>query len=153
MVAERPKLRFFLDQNVPDSIGRYLRGRGHSALFLRHHIPDDSPDPVVGMTALQAGRILVSCDRDFNAQRFDKSVSRSSAEYLFAVLVQRCCRRSKSTSRCLSFRWSAYRSAGEWSPKSKSEWCDSARIKHLRRSRREAHSNVRVIVVATPKGW
>ena len=39
-------------------------------LFLRHHIPDNSPDPVVGMTALKAGRILVSWDRDFNAQRF-----------------------------------------------------------------------------------
>lgn len=70
MVAGRPQLRFFLDQNVPDSICRYLRGRGHSVLLLRHHIPDDSPDPVVGMTALQARRILVTCDRDFNAQRF-----------------------------------------------------------------------------------
>lgn len=70
MVAGRPQLRFFLDQNVPDSICRYLRGRGHSVLLLRHHIPDNSPDPVVGMTALRAGRILVTCDRDFNAQRF-----------------------------------------------------------------------------------
>ena len=70
MEAGRPKLQFFLDQNVPDSIARYLRGRGHSVLLLRHHIPDDSPDPVVGMTALKAGRILVSWDRDFNAQRF-----------------------------------------------------------------------------------
>ncbi len=70
MVVQRPKLRFFLDQNVPDAIGRYLRGRGHSVLLLRHHIPDSSPDPVVGMTALKANRILVTQDRDFNAQRF-----------------------------------------------------------------------------------
>ena len=70
MVAGRPKLRFFLDQNVPDSVCRYLRGRGHSVLLLRHHIPDNSPDPVVGMTALQDARILVTWDRDFNAQRF-----------------------------------------------------------------------------------
>lgn len=64
------KLRFFLDQNVPDSVGRYLQGRKHSVLRLRHHIPDDSPDPVVGMTALEADRILISWDRDFNSQRF-----------------------------------------------------------------------------------
>lgn len=70
MVAGGAQLRFFLDQNVPDSIGRYFRGRGHSVQLLRHHIPDNSPDPVVGMTALQAKRILVSWDRDFNAQRF-----------------------------------------------------------------------------------
>jgi hypothetical protein len=70
MVGARAKLRFFLDQNIPDAIGRYLRGRGHSVALLRYHIPDNSPDPVVGMTALQASRILVSWDRDFNAQRF-----------------------------------------------------------------------------------
>jgi hypothetical protein len=39
-------------------------------LLVRHHIRDNSPDPVVGMTALQDGRILVTWDRDFNAQRF-----------------------------------------------------------------------------------
>ena len=70
MVANRLQLRFFLDQNVPDSVCGYLRGRGHSVLLLRHHIPDNSPDPVVGMTALQSERILVTWDRDFNAQRF-----------------------------------------------------------------------------------
>jgi hypothetical protein len=70
MAANRHKLSFFLDQNVPDSICGYLRGRGHSVLLLRHHIPDDSPDPIVGMAALKAGRILVTSDRDFNAQRF-----------------------------------------------------------------------------------
>jgi Domain of unknown function (DUF5615) len=70
MAVGRPQLRFFLDQNVPDSICRYLRGRGHSVLLLRHQIPDNSPDPVVGMTALQANRILVTWDKDFNGQRF-----------------------------------------------------------------------------------
>lgn len=59
-----------MDQNVPDSIGRYLQGRRHSVLRQRHHIPDNSPDHTVGMTALQAGRILISWDRDFNSQRF-----------------------------------------------------------------------------------
>lgn len=65
-------MRFFLDQNVPDSVGRYLQGRGHSVLRLRHHIREDSPDPVVAMTALKAGRILITQDRDFKAQRFQQ---------------------------------------------------------------------------------
>lgn len=63
-------LRFFLDNNVPDSIGRYLQGRGHSVLRQRFHIAHDSPDPAVGMTALQANRILVTWDKDFNSQTF-----------------------------------------------------------------------------------
>lgn len=70
MVAQRVKLRFFLDHNVPDSIGRYLRGRGHSVLRLRHQMPEDSPDAVVATAALKSGRILVSVDKDFNSQRF-----------------------------------------------------------------------------------
>jgi hypothetical protein len=70
-MAKAPgKLAFFLDNNVPDSIGRYLRGRGHSVQRQRHHIAHNSPDPVVGMTALQAGRILVTWDRDFNNQAY-----------------------------------------------------------------------------------
>lgn len=70
MSASKPKLRFFLDNNIPDSVGRYLQGRGHSVLRQRYHIPDNSPDPVVGMTALQANRILITWDKDFNSQTF-----------------------------------------------------------------------------------
>jgi hypothetical protein len=70
-MPDRPaKLRFFLDNNVPDSIGRYLQRRGHSVQRQRFHIRHNSPDPVVGMTALQAGRILVTWDKDFNSQAF-----------------------------------------------------------------------------------
>jgi hypothetical protein len=63
-------LRFFLDNNIPDSIGRYLQSRGHSVLRQRFTIPPNSPDPVVAMTAMQDGRILVTQDKDFNNQRF-----------------------------------------------------------------------------------
>ena len=70
MPDKRVKLRFFLDNNVPDSIGRYLQNRGHSVLRQRFHIPHNSPDPLVGITALQAERILVTWDKDFNSQAF-----------------------------------------------------------------------------------
>lgn len=72
MARAAAKLDFFLDQNVPDSIGAFLQRRGHSVYRMRHHIPDNSPDPVVAMTALTAGRILVSVDKDFNGQRFQQ---------------------------------------------------------------------------------
>lgn len=66
------KLHLFLDANVPDSIGRFLQGRGHSVQRQRFYIPQNSPDPTVGMTALQAGRILLTQDKDFNSQRFQQ---------------------------------------------------------------------------------
>ncbi|MCL6741802.1 DUF5615 family PIN-like protein [Sphingomonas sp. RB56-2] len=72
MATAAIKLLLFLDNNVPDSIGRYLQGRGHSVLRQRFHIPADSPDHLVAMTAMKAGRILVTIDKDFNAQRFQQ---------------------------------------------------------------------------------
>lgn len=72
MAVAAIKLPFFLDNNVPDSIGNYLQGRGHSVFRLRKHIPADSPDPVVASTALAAGRILVTQDKDFSSQRFQQ---------------------------------------------------------------------------------
>jgi len=72
MTRSGPKLPFFLDNNVPDSIGDYLQGRGHSVYRQRAYIPTDSPDPVVATTAMEAGRILVTQDKDFNNQRFMK---------------------------------------------------------------------------------
>jgi hypothetical protein len=64
------QLRFLTDNNVPDSVGDYLRARGHSVHRVRHHMPDNSPDNVVATAALAAGRILVTQDKDFKAQRF-----------------------------------------------------------------------------------
>ena len=66
------RLEFFLDNNVPDSIGRYLQGRGHGVKRQRFHIPADSPDQIVATTAMEAGCVLVTLDRDFNNQRFQK---------------------------------------------------------------------------------
>lgn len=70
MAGERPKLRFLLDNNVPDSVGKYLQRRGHSVVRQRFCEGADAPDPVVAMTAINAERILVTQDKDFNGQRF-----------------------------------------------------------------------------------
>lgn len=70
MAKRGTQLRFFTDNNIPDSVGNYLRSRGHSVYRLRHHMPHDSKDPVVATAAIKADRILVSWDKDFNSQRF-----------------------------------------------------------------------------------
>lgn len=72
MVTAPIRLQFFLDNNVPDSIGKFLQRRGHSVKRQRFSIPADSPDPVVAMTALRADRILITQDKDFNSQRFQQ---------------------------------------------------------------------------------
>jgi len=65
--AERPRLRFFIDHNVPDSVGRVLRNAGHEVILLRERIPPASPDPLVAAVSEMYGAILVSHDRDFRA--------------------------------------------------------------------------------------
>lgn len=71
-MARRPVIAFLTDVNVPDSVGDFLKERGHDVERVRDVMPADSPDPVVAEAAMQAGRVLVSWDRDFNQQRFKK---------------------------------------------------------------------------------
>jgi hypothetical protein len=70
MAEQTPSLGFLTDNNVPDSIGAWLIERGHDVHRMRDLMPNDSPDPVVAVAALDAGLLLVSQDKDFNAQRF-----------------------------------------------------------------------------------
>jgi hypothetical protein len=72
MVGAAQKLRFFTDENIGDSIVRFLRDRGHSVYRCKSHLPEGTPDPVVATTAMEDNRILISQDRDFNHQRFDQ---------------------------------------------------------------------------------
>lgn len=58
-------MRFLLDHNVPDSVGRVFRTRGHDVRHVRDILPVDSPDPLIATVSEEDGDILVSCDRDF----------------------------------------------------------------------------------------
>lgn len=66
------KLRFFNDENVPDSVARYLRGRGHSVYRAKGQLAESTPDQVVATVAMEDDRILVSQDKDFKSQTFQQ---------------------------------------------------------------------------------
>lgn len=69
-MAKRSVFAFLTDVNVPDSVGDFLSSQGHDVARVRDFMASDSPDPVVAQAAMEADRILVSWDRDFNQQRF-----------------------------------------------------------------------------------
>lgn len=71
-MAVRNVLKFLMDNNVPEGVARFLLSRGHDVTRVRDIMPTDSPDPVVATAAINEGRILISWDRDFNHQRFQK---------------------------------------------------------------------------------
>ena len=71
-MPRRRRIPFLTDNNVPDSVGTYLTARGHSVVRMRDIMAVDSPDLIVALAAMNAGRVLVSWDKDFNAQRFQQ---------------------------------------------------------------------------------
>ena len=69
-MAKRPVFTFLTDVNVPDSVGDFLTSQGHDVVRVRDVMAIDATDPVVAQAAMEAKRILVSWDKDFNHQRF-----------------------------------------------------------------------------------
>lgn len=61
---DRAQLRFFLDECVPDSVGRVLADSGHVVILLREAGATGSPDPLVCALAEANEAILVSLDGD-----------------------------------------------------------------------------------------
>lgn len=62
---------FLLDNNVPNSVGEYLRNRGHDVASIREIDVHDASDHVVAVTAITSHRILVTWDKDFNQQKYE----------------------------------------------------------------------------------
>jgi len=64
-MVERLRIKFFLDNCVPDSVAGVFRDAGHEVLLLRENIPRDSPDQLVATISEAYGAVLVSFDKDF----------------------------------------------------------------------------------------
>lgn len=64
-MAERPRLRFFLDNCVPDSVGHALLAAGHEVIFQREALAVDAADTLVAIASAENEAILISQDKDF----------------------------------------------------------------------------------------
>jgi predicted nuclease of predicted toxin-antitoxin system len=60
-------LKFFVDQCVPDSVGRMLKEAGYAVELLREKLATDSPDQLVATYSELSGAVLISLDRDFRS--------------------------------------------------------------------------------------
>jgi hypothetical protein len=106
-MAGRPVLRFLMDNNVPDSVGTYLRGRRHSVVRLRTIMPMNSPDQIVAEAAIRDQRILVSWDKDFNAQRFKQPRFDQLSRIGFSCPEPLGVARLRSVIELVEFEWQA----------------------------------------------
>lgn len=71
----KTKIHFFLDHNVPESVGRALETAGHQVTRLRECMAKDTKDPVIAVACAEGGLVLVSHDNDFKgvAKRLEVS--------------------------------------------------------------------------------
>lgn len=69
--SERPErrsgnsIRFLLDENIPQSIGVFLKSRGHDVTYITEVAAAGSPDKIVAATAEQMDAVLLTSDHDF----------------------------------------------------------------------------------------
>ena len=57
-------MKFLLDHDVPDDLSYLLEQLDHDVTLLRRALPGDSSDEAVLRFALEAGCILLTCNRD-----------------------------------------------------------------------------------------
>jgi predicted nuclease of predicted toxin-antitoxin system len=91
-------MRFFIDQNVPDSVARFLAARGYEVILLRERIPTDSPDTLVAAVAEANSAVLVTFDPDFKGLARRIGVGRSRFRKLSLIRFEKC-RESKAAAR------------------------------------------------------
>ena len=89
-MSESPvKLRFLLDEGVPDSVGRILQFAGHEVLYHRDILAAGSPDQAVCAAAKVNDCILVACDKDM--RQIAKKAGITGGEYArLSLLMLRC---------------------------------------------------------------
>lgn len=58
------RFKVFLDEGVPDAVGRVFAQAGHEVIYLRDCIATGSPDDLVCVAAEANEAILVACDGD-----------------------------------------------------------------------------------------
>lgn len=91
-------MKFFIDQNVPESVGRFLEGLGHEVVLLRERIPTESPDALVAAVAESNDAILVTFDSDFKSLASRIGIGRRRFTKLSIIRFEKC-RESQAATR------------------------------------------------------
>lgn len=62
---QRPRIPFFTDNCVADSVGDAIIANGHDLTRLRDCMARDTKDPLIALACVESGHVLVSHDNDF----------------------------------------------------------------------------------------
>lgn len=90
-------LRLFLDECVPDGVGRVFSDSGHHVIFLRQAGATGSPDQLVCTLAEENDAILVSLDGDMKQLARNNGVGKKRFSRL--SLIKFSCETAKAAAR------------------------------------------------------
>ncbi len=93
----KTKIKFFLDQCVPNSVGTMLVELGHEVILLRDQIAPNSPDPLVAAISEMNDAVLVSLDSDFKTLASRAGTGRRRFKTLSRIGLK--CREPKAADR------------------------------------------------------
>jgi predicted nuclease of predicted toxin-antitoxin system len=99
VIAERPRLRVFLDAGVPDSVGDVFLKYGHEVIYHRNALPEKTVDKLVCVTALAREAILVGIDRDMRSFPARFGVSQHSERFKRLSIIRLCCNETLASKR------------------------------------------------------
>lgn len=117
-MAGRPRIPFFTDNNVPDSVGNALYSAGHEVKRLRDCMARDSADQIVAIACAIHGYVLVTHDKDFRAIAKRLGITQRQYQKLHRVSLR--CKEVNSTARItgalslIEREWDYARKAGDW---------------------------------------
>jgi len=83
-------MRFFTDQNVPDSVAKTLQASGYEVTRLREKIATNSPDTLVAAIAEANSAILVTMDGDFKEISARTGIGQSRYRNLSIIRFEKC---------------------------------------------------------------
>jgi predicted nuclease of predicted toxin-antitoxin system len=105
----KQRLRLFLDEGVPASVGREFSDSGHDVIYLKDCIATGSPDDLVCVAAEQNEAILVACDGDMKqlVKRFGIGTSRFAKLSLIKLSVNspQCAPRIRQAMSLIEHEW------------------------------------------------
>jgi len=94
---ENVSLRFFLDEGVPDAVGRALQERGHHVTFANKSLPRGSADQLVCVAALNDDAILVAADHDM--KNIAKANGLGNQRFKSLSLIKLSCRKPQAAAK------------------------------------------------------
>ncbi len=89
-MGRRPCIPFFTDQNVPDSVGRFLTSAGHNLTRLRDVMATTTADPIIAVACSRSGHVLVSHDTDFRQVAKRLEITQRQYQHSLHRIILRC---------------------------------------------------------------